>query len=95
MDTATQIQPSPEMPPKGPKKASSRPLPMPMLDAPQDGKPILLFGPEGMEVEVVWRHTRAWDTNGGLWRTVGFWALRNSGGAKIDFEPTGWIWVAN
>jgi hypothetical protein len=61
-----------------------------MIDAPQDGKTIWLIGSEGELSEAVWRHTRRWDKNGGKWREVGFWAVRNTGGTPVPFAPIGW-----
>lgn len=62
-----------------------------MEDAPDDGKSIIIFGEDGKTAEVFWRHTRAWDRNGGKWRTVGFWALWGSGGQRCPWEPIGWL----
>lgn len=72
-----------------------------MDDAPQDGKPVVLLGPDQPPnskhfpyAEAYWRHTRKWDgcggPGGGIWRVVAFWAVRNSGGAPVPFRPVGW-----
>jgi hypothetical protein len=57
---------------------------------PDDGKPVLLKGPEGQVVEAVWRHTRRWTPVNGRWLVHSFWALRDTGGTPVDFEPVGW-----
>lgn len=68
-----------------------------MLDAPEDGKPVFLLGPDDPTdkrdhpyVEAVYRHSRAYDKNGGRWRPIGFWAVRNCAGIKVAFDPVAW-----
>lgn len=61
-----------------------------MSSAPDDGKPVWLLGQEKEMCEAVWRHSRRWDRNGGKWRIIGFWAIRNSGGQPILFQPVAW-----
>ncbi len=59
-------------------------------DAPRDGKPMWLLGPEDEKIEAVWRHTRAWDKIGGKWREIGYFAVRNAGGLPVAFLPIAW-----
>jgi len=61
-----------------------------MSSAPDDGKPVLLMSGEKQILEAVWRHTRRWDKNGGKWRVIGFWSVRNSGGQPVLFKPVAW-----
>lgn len=61
-----------------------------MAEAPQDGKAIWVIGEAGEYVESIWRHTRVWDKMGGKWRTSGWWAVMNTGGQRVAFEPIAW-----
>jgi hypothetical protein len=61
-----------------------------MATAPDDGKAIQLLGPDGQRVEAVWRNSRGFDPVGGKWRQTAFWAVRNAGGLRVDWEPLGW-----
>jgi hypothetical protein len=92
-----------QLDPKGLGPAYEAPMPMPspadfqiptgwldLADAPDDGKAIWCLGPDGEETEVVWRNTRAFDKVGGKWRNIGFWSIRNTGGARLDFTPLAW-----
>ena len=62
---------------------------------PFDGAPVVLaktFENEdgekvGVTQDAVWRATRAFDQKTGVWKFTGFWAKRNAGGARVDFEP--------
>lgn len=57
------------------------------------GRPVVLTGQNQTQV-CVWRVSRRFvpgpDGRGGRFEPVGFWALRNSGGQRIQFEPTAW-----
>lgn len=72
-----------------------------MSEAPDDARPVLLTdgspASEGQHalngvrvVEAVSRETRRYDLPARCWRVSRFWAVRNSGGQRIDFEPIGW-----
>jgi hypothetical protein len=68
-----------------------------MEGAPEDGKPVFLLGPDDppdsrdhQYVEAVYRHSRAYDKNGGRWRPIGFWAVRNCAGIKVPWTPIAW-----
>jgi hypothetical protein len=81
-------------PPEVSVPVDERPIPdgwFDMKDAPDDGKAIWVQSPEGMVVEAIWRHTRFYDRyNGGKWREIGYWALRNAGGMGLPFIPFCW-----
>ncbi len=67
----------------------------PMEDAPSDGKPVWLMFSDHSVVEAVWRHTRVFDRHGGgKWREIAFWALRFSGGIRVNEDgqrpPIAW-----
>ena len=56
---------------------------------PYGGSPVLLT-PDGKTFHpAVWRVTRKFDPIAPGWVSTGFWAVRNGGGRKIDFEPIG------
>lgn len=58
--------------------------------SPFDGAPVLLRRRHESAFEgvaAVWRDTRAFDTSSYSWMRTGFWAFRNEGGRRIDFEP--------
>src|ERR1700691_3277127 len=61
---------------------------------PYDSAPVflgqLLENNNIVSVEAQWRTTRQWDKIKMGWMPVGFWARRNSGGRRIDFEPLGY-----
>lgn len=62
-----------------------------MEDAPADGKGVWLMAPDHGVVEAVWRNTRVFDRHGGgKWRNTAYWALRFSGGLRVDFDPICW-----
>jgi len=53
---------------------------------PYDGQAVtLLSSGRDKEAAAVWRSTRA--IKDGRWDSVHFWALRNSGGQRVPFEP--------
>lgn len=62
--------------------------------APQDGKRIMAISADGMISRAVWRNTRMFDNcggrTGGIWRVVGFWAVPDTGGNRLSFEPVAW-----
>jgi hypothetical protein len=57
---------------------------------PYTGAPVVLQTPDGEGVEAVWRCTRGFDTVQTKWVYSAYWAKRNSGGQKIEFEPIGY-----
>jgi hypothetical protein len=63
-------------------------------EPPYDHAPVLLTDGR-MERGVVgqWQVTRRWDGSKKRWGSVGFWALRATGGRPVGFTPTGWrVW---
>ena len=56
---------------------------------PYDGAPILARDADGAAHEAAWRTTRAFKN--GVWGFTGFWTKRNSGGAKLGFEPASYM----
>ena len=56
-------------------------------DYPFDGQPVLVKSVDSRMAQAVWRGTRKWAGSGSRWATTGFWAVRNSGGQKVLFEP--------
>jgi hypothetical protein len=55
---------------------------------PFTGEPVWLTPDGATEYIAVWRVTREYRS--GRFQPVGFWAVRNGGGQKIDFEPLGY-----
>ena len=64
-------------------------LPAPGSDSafPYDGSPIVVTADGRTGVEVIWRKTRRYYPKLMKFIPVGYWAKRNGGGVKIDFEP--------
>ena len=67
----------------------------PMDTAPLDGKVIMLrSAPDEKgkcaEVLALYRHTRRFDMDRGIWSTRDFWAMANSGGTPVGWEPAAW-----
>lgn len=77
-------------PAEQPKPAPRRGNLEPMDTAPQDGKFIGVFGASKQYAEAFWRNSRRQDPQNGRWIPFGYWALRNSGGSKLGFDPMGW-----
>jgi len=62
-----------------------------MDDAPDDGKPVLLYAkPDAEPVEAYWRHSRMIDPKLGKWVPTAYWALRHTSGLKVGWTPVGW-----
>ena len=60
---------------------------------PYTGRPVLLT-PDGVTgVEAYWRETRGFEKR--TWVITCFWAKRNHGGVKIDFDPIGWCEIVD
>ncbi|MDE2107336.1 MAG: hypothetical protein KGL39_59620 [Patescibacteria group bacterium] len=55
---------------------------------PLNGQPVWLTPDGTTEYLAVWRTTR--ELRNGRFQPVGFWAVHNGGGVKIDFEPLGY-----
>ena len=55
---------------------------------PFNGEPVWLTPDGATEYLAVWRVTR--EFRDGRFQPVGFWAVHNGGGVKIDFEPLGY-----
>jgi hypothetical protein len=89
---------TPTPPAERPVKAEAIPYGWYDVDgAPQDGKPVVLLGPDDPPdrtdfpfVEAVWRNSRYFDRKCGRWQPTGFWAVRNCAGIKVAFTPVAW-----
>jgi hypothetical protein len=55
---------------------------------PYDSRPVLLTSDGVDSHEAYWRTTRAYER--GRWVRDSFWAKRNCGGQKVEFEPLGY-----
>lgn len=73
------------------------PLPEKSTYFPYDGAPVWLRGElngAATTIEAQWRATRAYDALNKRWNPSAFWAVRNSGGMRVPFEPTGYARAA-
>jgi hypothetical protein len=71
-----------------PEPIALRDVQLQTLCYPYSGEPVWLTPDGTTEYIAVWRVTR--EFKDGRFQPVGFWALRNSGGQRIGFEPLGY-----
>ena len=74
------------VPPSG--SAATDPEWFDMDDAPRDGTPVALLGPDGETAEARWLEKRSF--TGSKWESAGRWYVYNAGGARVAFEPAAW-----
>lgn len=54
---------------------------------PFDGSVVELRRANDRVEQAVWRESRRMNRQTGRWEPIAFWARRNAGGKRIDFEP--------